>query len=204
MGMLLLTGFSFEVLSQCDSDTIKMKVISEFLDRSDELRRYDRNAFTTRFSGKCRTIPPTLQERLARAFPNYHFFVATMEVLIDPPSSEYDLIVFYSLADDAVRGFIWADYWMLPPSKDFETAFVGTTVASHDELIEKAKALGELIVFPKGDKLGSIKPNGRKVSVELRRGEGVHGRLTVSVDRSWSFQRLVITDGRGRKLRFFV
>ena len=81
----------------------------------------------------------------------------------------------------------------------------GTAARSKEDLIEKAEVLCELILFLNGDKTELTKwVRGRKAGVELIRGEGARGKLTVKVDKNLSFVRLSITGPSGRRLKLFV
>lgn len=191
------------VLAQEKEDEVINK-ITTFLNTSEELRNYAKNGYTSIFSGNFREIPDELQMELNANFPEHRFYIAKMKVLIDPPYSNYDLILVTDADTAEVEGFIWGNYWMIRPSESFEKILKGHQVKSEDEGISQVKTFAKLITFVNNDKVGDAKSQNGKVKVELIRGEGVFGVLEVEMNDCLQFNRITITEPNGEELKYFV
>lgn len=189
--------------AQKKQDETRDKVVA-FLNNNQELRNYSDNGFTSKFTGEYRSIPDELQSELNQNFPEYKFYIAKMNVLIDAPSKTYDLILIADAVNAEVKGFIWGNYWTLRSSKSFEKVLKGYQAKSEDEAVSQVKTLAKLIAFTNNDKIGDARIQNEKVKVELMRGGSVFGILEVKINKNLQFDRLVITEPNGKKLRYFV
>lgn len=178
--------------------------IAAFLNDCEELRDFSKYGFTSSFSGEFNRIPDDVQTDLAQNFPGYKFYIVKMNVLIDPPIKKYDLILITDINTTEIKGFVWVDYWMLPPSKSFETIFKGHQAGSTQHAVNQIKAFAKLIVSANNDKIGDAKVQKGKVRVQLLRGEGVSGILEVQINEFLQFDNLTIIAPDGKKLRRFV
>ena len=175
------------------------KVVA-FLNANLELRK----SFTCRFKGEFRPIPRNLQADLRQAFPMYRCYVAKMEVYLDPPAKEYDLIVLADAKTEEIAAYIWGSYWTLPPSASFERVLQGHQARSKEDALNQLKVLAQLIAHTSNDEVGKgISERGR-LKVELLRGEGVFRLLEVKIDKNLRLGRLSITGVDGKKPRYFV
>lgn len=181
-----------------------LKRIASYLTKSEELTNYAENAFTSEFTGKLRPIPDELKSELAAYFPEHRFYIAEMSVMIDPPASKYDLILITDTGNTQMKGFIWGNYWTLRPSKSFPLLLRGYKAASEAEAIAKIKTFAKLITYVNNDKIGDSKIRGKKIKVELIRGEGVLGILEVEMRNHLIYEQMTITDSRGKKLKHFL
>lgn len=188
---------------QTQDDGIELK-IKTFLENSDELRNYAKSGFSSRFTGEFRSIPKDLKLDLKNYFPEYEICVATMNVLIDPPESKYELILFFNVNAGRVDGFIWGNYWMMPASKSFRKTFMEHQAQSKESAIEQIRTLAKLIAWSHGDNAGTAKMQNRTITVELYRGEGIFGKLKVKMSRDLRFVDIFITDSNGKKIKTFV
>jgi len=181
-----------------------LKKITAFLNASEELRNYSANGFTSQFTGELRSIPDELQSELSQNFPEHKFYIAKMQVLIDPPVLNYDLIVITNSSTAEVEGFVWGNYWTLRPSKSFQLLLKGHQAKSKDDAVTQVKTFAKLIGFVNNDKIGDAKIQNGKVKVELIRGKGVFSILEVEMNKCLQFDRLTITEPDGKKLKYFV
>lgn len=180
-----------------------LKKIAAFLNRHEELRNYSKSGYTSSFSGELRSINDGLQIELFSAFPERKFYIAKMNVLIDPPYKNYDLILITNAITAEVESFVWGNYWVIRPSNTFEKILKGHQAKSKDDAVNQVKTLAKLIVFANNDKIGDGKIQNGKVKIELIRGDGVFAILEVEVNKCFQFDRLTITEPNGDKLKFF-
>lgn len=185
-------------------DEIELSKIKTLLDNSEELRVQKDKGYRTEFSGKLKTIPGELRSELDQNFPEYKFYIAQINVLIDIPEMKYDLILITDKTTSQMKGFVWGNYWTIPPSKYLQKVFDAHRAKSKEDAIKQAQSLAKLIVFTNNDKIGETKFKNRKIKVEMIRGEGVQGVLNVSIDKNFRFQKLTISGPNGRSLRYFV
>jgi hypothetical protein len=105
--LFAVTPFSNSVVvSDPQRSDQSLATLKTFLETAEELRNYSKNGYTTTFTGEFRRIPEDLQVELNRNFPEYKFHIAKMSVQIDPPHTQYDLVVITSsvFLVGAVRG----------------------------------------------------------------------------------------------------
>lgn len=197
---LLLSASSSLIAQDQDKDLARL---TNQLAEIEELRNYSENGFTSNFTGELRTIPSELKSELNQELPGYRFWIAKMSVLIDPPSKMYDLVIITDTNSGEIRGFVWADYWVLRPSKSFSELLGGSHVKSNEAAIRKVTALGRLIAFANNSRIGDSKFENRRAKVELIRGDGVFAILEAKLSRSFQVNRLTITQRDGSKLRHF-
>ncbi|HEX3251927.1 MAG TPA: hypothetical protein VHS05_21000 [Pyrinomonadaceae bacterium] len=182
------------------ADAVEGEKLVAFLNSSSELRK----SFNCRFTGEFLPIPRRLQADLRQAFPAYRFYIAKMEVYIDPPPKEYDLIVLADAKTEEIAAYVWGSYWTLPPSASFEHILQGQQAKSKEEALNQVKLLAELIVHTNNDKVGKAITEKRKLKVELLRGDGVFRILEIKIDKELRLGRLSITGIDGKKPRYFV
>lgn len=181
-------------------EAAEQKKVVAFLNSNLELRK----SFTSRFKGEFRPIPQNLAADLRQAFPMYRFYVAKMDVYLDPPAKEYDLIVLADAKTEEIAAYIWGTYWTLPPSTSFERILEGHQARSKEDALNQLKVLAQLIAYTNNDKVGKgISERGR-LKVELLRGDGVFRILEVKTDKTLRLGRLSITGIDGKKPRYFV
>ncbi len=188
--------FASMVLAQERLDKVAETKIKIFLETSQELRDYSNHGFTSLFSGNFRPIPNDIQTELNKNLPEYNFYVAEMTVLIDFLPRKYNLILIFDISTTEVKGFVWGDYWMLPPSKSFSSILKGFRVKSREEAINRVRALASLIVSASHDNVGTVgnaKIKKGKVKVEMIRGGGVFAVLEAKINSSLQFGSLSIT-----------
>lgn len=190
-----------------DKQDKSLNKIIEFLNSSEELANYS-DSRSVEFTGEFRSLPDEIQSELNQNFPEFNFYIAKVIVLIDWPPAKYNLILIANAVSGEVKGFVWANYWMLSPSKSFQSLLEGLPAKSKDDAIAKMKTFAKLLVFAnddkKGDAIGNVKNKNRKIKVELIRGEGVLGIVEVEIDKCLRFGRLRITERDGRYFRYFV
>jgi threonine dehydrogenase-like Zn-dependent dehydrogenase len=73
-----------------------------------------------------------------------------------------------------------------------------------DEALLHAKVLAGLITSLNDDRVGDIEMKNGEIKVELIRGRGVFGILNIKMTKKMRFNRVIITDPDGGKLRYFV
>jgi len=134
----------------------------------------------------------------------YRFYVARMDVYLDPPVKEYELIVLADAKTEEVAAYVWGSYWTFPPSASFERILQGRQAKSNKDALDQLKVLAKLITQTNNDEIGKgISERGR-VKVELLRGEGVFRILELKIDKNLRLGRLSITGVDGKKQRYFV
>ena len=181
-------------------DAAEDEKVVAFLNSNLELRK----SFTCRFKGEFRTLPQQLEADLRHAFPMYRFYVAKMEVSLDPHAKEYDLILLADAKTREIAAYVWGSYWTFPPSASFEHILQGHQARSKDDALNQLKTLAQLIAHTNHDEVGKgISERGR-LKVELLRGEGVFRILEVKIDKTLRLGRLYITGVDGKKPRYFV
>lgn len=195
---------SVTLISAQEKHDEALKKITAFLNSSEELRNYSRNGYTSTFTGELRSIPDELQTELASAFPERKFYIAKMNVLIDPPKRSHDLILVTNSITNEVEGFVWTDYWFIHPSDSFERILKGHQAKSKEDAVNHVKTFAKLIVFANNDNLGDARIQNGKVKVELIRGESIFSILEVEMNKCFEFGRLTITEPNGKKLKYFV
>ncbi len=202
----LFTNTSFVIAQENQVENTNNKIIT-FLETSQELRDYSKNSFTSSFSGDFCLIPEDIQIELRQNFPQYEFYIAKMNVLIDPPASKHDLILITEKRTAEVKSFVWGDYWVIRPSGSFSNILKGFQAKSKEDAINQVKSFAKLLVSASKDNIGIV-GNARikkgKLSVELIRGAGVFAILEVEINKNLQFDRLTITEPDGKKLKYFV
>jgi hypothetical protein len=178
--------------------------LKTFLETGEELRNYPKNGYTSTFTGEFRRIPEDLQVELNRDFPEYKFHIAKMSVLIDPPHTQYDLIVITSDDTDEVQAFVWGHYWMIPPSRSFDQLLKGHQAKAKEDALNKLKSLAKLIAYTASAEVGQATAKHGKLSVELLRGKEVFGFLELTINKHLRLGRLSISGPDGKRLRYFV
>lgn len=201
LSAIALVAQTSSVTSNTQQDEAQRKKLVEYLE-SQELKI--QKSFTCSFTGEFLSIPEDLQGQLAQAFPEYRFHIAKMVVFIDLPPKKYDLILITNTATEEVEGFVWGNYWTLPPSVSFEGILKGHQAKSKEEAISKIKTLVMLLVHTSNDTVGNAKIHRGKVKVELIRGDGVFRILEVKIDKRLRFGRLAVTGPDGKRMRYFV
>lgn len=136
--------------------------LEKFLREDKELREI----YQCRFTGRFIEISRSTQELLNRAFPNYQFRVAEMEILIDLPWKKTNLIIITSRENDEVIAFVWGGMWTMP-SKSFEKIVYGQNVASFSEASEKAIAFAELLASTGPLNVGDKSATSKRIEVEI-------------------------------------
>ena len=187
------------VMSSHREDLQEGEVIA-FLKTNSELQK----SFTSRFKGEFRQMPDDLRTELKKALPEFRFYIAKMEVYLDPPAKEYDLILIADANTAQVASFVWGHYWTLPPSTSFERILKGHQARSKDDALNHVRALARLITYTSNDQVGKATARNGKIKIELVRGDGVFRVLTVQVDKRLRFGRLSITASNGKTPRYFV
>jgi len=199
-GIALVTPTFLKSAPNDHQDAPEEAKVVAFLNSNLELRK----SFTCRFKGEFRPIPQNLEADLRQAFPMYRFYVAKMEVYLDPPAKEYDLIVLADAKTEEIAAYIWASYWTLPPSVSFERIFQGHQARSKEDALNQLKVLAQLIAHTNNDKVGKGIKEKRRLKVELLRGDGVFRILEVKIDKTLRLGHLSITRIDGKKPRYFV
>ncbi|HEV7646397.1 MAG TPA: hypothetical protein VGO50_20855 [Pyrinomonadaceae bacterium] len=179
------------------------KAAISFFSSSDELRNSAKYGFSADFTGAFRPISHELRSELEISFPEKIFSIAKMKVLIDLPPKDYDLILIAD-KNGRIEGFMWASYWMIHPSKSFEMIFKDHRIRSNKDALLHAKVLAGLITSLNDDRIGNIEMKNGEIKVELIKGQGVFGILHIKMTKKMRFNRVIITDPDGRKLRYFV
>jgi len=169
--------------------------VTEFLETNQELRKY----YNCRFTGEFRSLPENLQAELEHAFPKYKFFIANMEVYLDPPTKKHDLILVTDAESGTVVSFVWFFSWTMP-SASFEQILLGDKVKSKEETLNRVKSLAELIVYTGNGKVGKATLQKGKITVEMLNGEEVFRILEVKIDKESRLGRLTIRRQDGRKI----
>jgi hypothetical protein len=181
-------------------DSVRDAKLVAFLNTNPELRK----SFTSRFTGEFRSIPKDVRADLEQAFPAYSFHIAKMEVYLDPPAKEYDLILIADAETAEVAAFVWGSYWTLPPSISFDQILKGHQAKSKEDALNQVKSLAKLIADTNHDEVGKVISEKGKLKVELLRGNGVFRILEVKIDKHLRLGRLTITGPDGKKPRYFV
>ena len=127
-----------------------------------------------------------------------------MKVLIDAPTKNYRLILISQRQTGRVLGFVWANYWMIRPSKSFTAVFHGQQAKSKDDAKAQLRSFANLLTSVTGDKLGKTIVNKRRVAVEMLRGAGVFAVLQLKLNRRNEFGNLTIVKPNGANLKYFV
>lgn len=196
----LVTSTSLKSAPTEHQDAAKDEKVVAFLNSNLELRK----SFSCRFKGEFRPLPRNLEADLRQTFPMYRFYVAKMEVYLDPPAKEYDLIVLANAKTEEVAAYIWGAYWTLPPSASFERILQGHQARSKDDALKQLKILAQLIAHTNNDEVGKAISERGRLKVELLRGEGVFRILEVKIDKTLRLGRLSIRGVDGKKPRYFV
>jgi hypothetical protein len=178
--------------------------VRTFLETSDELRNYERNGFTSSFTGELRPIPENIQFQLKKNLPDYQFHIAKMSVLIDPPQKKYDLILITSANTGEVKSYLWGQYWMIPAATSFDQLLAGRRAKSKEDAINKVTSLAKLIAYAATAEVGEAKVKQGKLNVELLRGKEVFSILELKLDKQFKLGRLSIKGPNGKDLRHFV
>src|ERR1041384_1712993 len=132
--------------------------VVDFLKTNSELQK----SFTCRFKGEFSKIPEDLRTELKKAFPEYKFYIAKMEVYLDPPAKEYDLILIADANNAHVAAFVWGYYWTLPPSSSFDGILKRHQARSNVDALNQVRALARLISYASNDQVGKATArNGR-------------------------------------------
>ena len=187
------------VKSGTSNPEISQSQLITFLKTNAELQK----VFTSKFKNEFRQIPADLRTELQATLPEYRFFIAKMEVLVDPPADEYDLILIAN-AKTAEIAFVWGHYWTLPPSSQFPQILKGHQVNSVDEALRQVRALASLVTYVSNDRVGTTTAQKGKLTADLLKGDGVFRQLVVRVDNKFRFGRISITVPDGKEARYFV
>ena len=151
-----------------------------------------------------KSIPETLREKLTQTFAPYAFYVARMNVFLDLPVKEYDLILITDANSGTVQAYIWASYFTFPPSASLERILKGRQAKSKTDAVNQLRVLAELIAQQNKDEVGKSVIQKSTVLVELLRGDGVFRILKAEIDKAGRFGRLSIVGADGRKPRYLV
>jgi hypothetical protein len=134
----------------------------------------------------------------------YRFYVAKMEVYLDPPAKEYDLIVVANAKTGEASAYVWSSYFTFPPSASFARILQGHQAKSKEAALEQLKVLAKLIAQTNNDEVGKGKSERGAVKVELLRGDGVFRILELKIDKDLRLGRLSIMAIDGKRQRYFI
>lgn len=180
------------------------EIFRKYCESVDGLKESHKLGFSVDCEGDPKPVPGRLGEDLRRIFPKFDIRLVTLRVVIDPPASNYDLIVFFDTDKKTVIGIAWTDYWMLPVHKSFRGVLASHRAGSIKGAADEALTLAKLFALGISSSVGEPKTVGRVVLVPLYRGEGVFAHFRIILGKDFSFRELSITDSKGQRLKVFT
>lgn len=172
--------------------------LEKFLNDNPELRCH----YQSRFTGRFATISEPIKQKLEAAFPDYEFRIALMDVIIDLPPKEYQLIVITKRHSSDVFGFVWQGMWALP-SESFEKLVYGEKIQSPDTPINMANAFAELLASTGPLTIGRtlVAESHVKVEILTENGNSVFRTVQLNFRRGDQLGTFIIRKQDGKRIK---
>lgn len=195
--LLILAPLNHHVEAQT-VDTGLDEKLEKFLNDNPELRRH----YQCRFTGRFATISEPIKQKLDAAFPDHEFRIALMDVIIDLPPKEYQLIVVTKRRSGDVFGFVWQGMWALP-SESFQKLVYGESLQSPDKAINMANAFAELLASTGPLAIGRtlVAENHVKVEILTENGNSVFRTVQLDVRRGDQLGKFIIRKQDGKRIK---